>query len=86
MAGPLLNAIIFIRNRLKVTGVKCSNYELPKDVIAAIGKNTKYSYKNLPQPTTTSSASASASSTVALASVNDDEEVIEDIIFDDLEF
>lgn len=84
MAGPLLNAIIFIRNRLKVTNVKCYNYELPKDVIAAIGKNTKYSFKNEPQRTT-SSASASASSTVASAYVNDDE-VIEDITFDNLEF
>lgn len=84
MAGPLLNAIFFIRNRLKVTGLKCYNYELPSDVFAAIGKNTKYSYKNQPQPTT-SSASVSASSSVASASVNDDE-VIEDITFDDLEF
>ncbi|GBP42658.1 hypothetical protein EVAR_87209_1 [Eumeta japonica] len=79
MAGPLLNAIIFIRNRLKVTDVKCYNYELPSDVIAAIGKNTKYSYKNQVQPAT-SSASVSASSTVE--SVNYDDEVIEDITFD----
>lgn len=63
MAGLLLNAIIFIRNRLKVTDVKCYNYELPSDVIAAIGKNTKYSYKNQVEPAT-SSASVSASSTV----------------------
>ncbi|XP_047543248.1 uncharacterized protein LOC125075583 [Vanessa atalanta] len=83
MAGPLLNAIIFIRNRLKVTDAKCYNYELPQHVIAAIGKNTKYSYKIQPHPTT-SSASASASSEVASASVNDDE-VIEDITFDNLE-
>lgn len=79
MAGPLLNAIIFIRNRLKVTDVKCYNYELPSDVIAAIGKNTKYSYKNKVQPAT-SSASVSASSTVE--SVNYDDEVIGDITFD----
>lgn len=84
MAGPLLNSIIFIRNWLKVTDVKCYHYELPEDVIAAIGKNTKYSYKNQPQPTT-SSASASASSTVASVPVNGDE-VIEDITFDNLEF
>lgn len=83
MAGPLLNAIIFIRNRLKVTDAKCYNYELPSDVIAAIGKNTKYAFKNQPQATT--SASTSTSSAVVSASVNYDE-VMEDITFDNLEF
>ncbi|CAH2096404.1 unnamed protein product [Euphydryas editha] len=83
MADPLLNAIIFIRNRLKVTDANCYNYELPSDIIAAIGKNTKYSFKN--QPHATTSASTSASSTVVSASVNY-EEVMEDITFDNLEF
>ncbi|XP_047039292.1 uncharacterized protein LOC124644115 [Helicoverpa zea] len=83
MAGPLLNAIIFIRNRLKVTDAKCYNYELPSDVIAAIGKNTKYTFKNQPQATTF--ASTSTSSAVVSASVNYDD-VMEDITFDNLEF
>lgn len=75
MASPLLNAIIFIRNRLKVLNVKCFNYELPSDVIAAIGKNTKYLFKDQPQAST-SSASPSV----------DDRDIMEDITFDNLDF
>lgn len=55
-ASPLLNAIILIRNRLKVHKVNCLSHELPSDVISAFGKNENYPFKDQPLPTTSSAS------------------------------
>ncbi|XP_028166143.1 zinc finger protein 862-like [Ostrinia furnacalis] len=52
MAVNTLNSILFIRNQLKIMKKTCYSYELPSDVISAVGKNWKYSKIDPSQPST----------------------------------
>ncbi|KAL0812029.1 hypothetical protein ABMA28_009423 [Loxostege sticticalis] len=78
MAVKTLNSILLIRNQLKIMKENCFSYELPADVITAIGSNSKYSFKS---KNADKSDDPSQPSTSAII-INQDEEEIPAEVFE----
>ncbi|KAL0861645.1 hypothetical protein ABMA27_009139 [Loxostege sticticalis] len=78
MAVKTLNSTLLIRNQLKIMKKNCFSYELPADVITAIGSNSKYSFKS---KNADKSDDPSQPSTSAII-INQDEEEIQAEVFE----